>query len=231
MLEGFLTFENTVGLGVATYDVVPYFLKSAGPGEVNTWFCDSQIGDIEAEHGQLQIDTYSPDAVSGDFILDFDGGNWFAGSFDLTLPEFCEDCEVTITGGHWFGENLEEETRAWVGWRTGQMIDEGGFGVYSMNEDGGVWLELYPQGPIGTGVFEVPEGMDLYLNKLTDHGDEIECEAVSGELTITGYEEGVGMAGYFDQIVFEDEDGASYVVSGAFDVSFEMTRDRWSINF
>lgn len=99
-----------------------------------------------------------------------------------------------------------------------------------MNEDGGIWLEPYSQGPIGMGVFEVPEGMDLYLNKLTDHGEEIESEAVSGQLTITRYEKGVGMAGYFDQIAFEGEDGACRPRCEDRDIGAADSVTRWGLD-
>ena len=232
MLKGFLMFDNTAGLGTGTYEVVHWVLERAGPGEVNAEFCDSQIGDIEADYGQLQIDTYSSDAVSGEFTLHFEHGNWFSGSFDLRQPPFGPDSQVTLIGGHWFGVDLEPETCDGVNWSAGEEIEPGGFGVYFMDENGGIWLELYPATEMGTGTFNVPADMEIGVCKLTDQGDEIDSQALSGQLVITRYDEGIGMAGYFDSMVFEEDyNGATHVVSGAFDVSFEITGQRWTINF
>lgn len=241
VLEGFLWFKNTGGLEAGTYEVVRWFLDQAGPGEVNASFCDTRDdqnndedndNDFDAQSGELVIFSYSPDAVSGEFTLYFEDGNWFSGSFDLRQPPFGPDSQVTVTGGHWFGADLEPETCDGVNWSAGEEIEPGGFGVYFMDENGGIWLELYPATEMGTGTFNVPADMEIGLYKLTDYGDEIESVATSGQLVITRYEEGIGMAGFFDDMLFKDEDdGAMYVVSGAFDVSFEITGQRWTINF
>jgi hypothetical protein len=87
-----------------------------------------------------------------------------------------------------------------------------------MDEDLDVGLNLCPWfGRFAAGTFLVPDQVGVHVYRRFDDGSGFEAEAVSGTLVITGYEEGVGMEGHFENMMFPG--GA---LSGSFDVSFAL---------
>ncbi len=87
-----------------------------------------------------------------------------------------------------------------------------------MNEDLNVGLNLCSWfGPIIAGTYLVPDQIGVQVYQSFDDGSGIGGEAVSGTLVITSYEAGVGIAGYFENMMFPV--GA---LSGNFAVSFEL---------
>ena len=106
----------------------------------------------------------------------------------------------------------------------GRERDDGKIGVDYLDHNGGAELKLAPLGPITTGTFSVPGEMGLDLHAEWEEGDcgpefGFEGDAISGDLVITSYQAGVGIAGYFTDMVFPGG-----TLSGSFDVRFDLNR-------
>ena len=87
-----------------------------------------------------------------------------------------------------------------------------------MDEDLNVGLNMCPWfGPFTTGTFLVPDQIGVAVYRRFDDGSGFAADAVSGTLVITGYEEGVGIEGHFENLLFPE--GA---LTGSFDVSFAL---------
>lgn len=87
-----------------------------------------------------------------------------------------------------------------------------------MDEDREVGLSLCSWfGPLSTGSYLVPDQLGVQVNHWSDDAGEFSAEALSGTVVITSCEEGIGIDGYFESVVFPE--GA---LSGSFNVSFEL---------
>jgi hypothetical protein len=87
-----------------------------------------------------------------------------------------------------------------------------------MDEDLNVGLNLCSWfGPITTGTFLVPDQVGVQVYQRFDDESGFDAEATSGSLVITSYEEGVGIEGHFENMMFSE--GA---LSGNFNVSFAL---------
>ena len=87
-----------------------------------------------------------------------------------------------------------------------------------MDEDLNVGLTMCPWfGPFTAGTFLVPDQIGVTVYRRFDDGSGFAADAVSGTLVITGYEDGVGIEGHFENLLFPE--GA---LTGSFDVSFAL---------
>jgi hypothetical protein len=217
-LEGALTFINETGLLPGSYSVISMEGPDPGPTEVIGWFFEGWNMEHAVESGTLTLTQYDVSGVSGFFALEFGGGNYLNGNFDLSAPMYSGGV-VTITDGYWDGAPVMAETASGMIWNAGMEYDWGRCEVQYLNEDREVWLNLEPSfGPMEAGTFSVPDQVWVHVADQNDDGSEIEAEAVSGALVITSCQEGVGMAGYFEDMVF-----TGGTLSGSFEVSFQTT--------
>jgi hypothetical protein len=218
MLEGGFAFENNTGLATGTYSVISREGPDPGPTEVIGWFFENWQMDYPVEFGVLVINQYDPAYVAGTFSLQFEEGNYLNGYFELS-GAMHDAGVVGITAGFWNGETVAPETAGGMIWYAGMDQEWASCEIQSLNEDRDVWLVLSPQsGPLHAGTFSVPEQVWIGVSDQYDDGLEVEEEAESGTLVITSFQDNVGMAGYFDNMIF-----SGGTLSGSFDVSFQST--------
>jgi hypothetical protein len=220
-LEGGLTFENYTGLAPGTYSVLPREgVDDPGPTEVIGWFFEHWMEEYEVQAGTLDLTRYDANGVSGTFTLEFEEGNNLNGVFELNLPMYSNGT-VTITGGWWNGAPAPTGTTGGLMWSTGIEHKWGEWGVNYIDEDRDVSLTLMPwNGPMAAGTYSIPNEMWFRVEEQHDDENEnqYEGEAQSGTVVITSFQSDVGMAGYFEDLIFPEG-----TLSGGFDVSFLLT--------
>ena len=196
--------------------MVPTYQGDPGPNQVGVWFFyESWENGPSGESGTLTLTRNDSTGASGSFAVQFEEGYSLTGSFELNPPY---NGVVTITGGYWNEEEVPASTASGQVWHAGAEMDWGDCEIDYMDEDLNVGLNLYPwSGPIATGTFSVPDQLGVEVYQRFDDGSGFGTEATSGTLVITSYEEGVGIEGHFENMMFPE--GA---LSGSFDVSFEL---------
>jgi hypothetical protein len=223
-LQGFLKFENYTGLSTGTYSVLPREgSDDPGPTEVIGTFFEGSGGDSEdyqVEAGTLDLTRYDATGVSGTFTLGFEEGKNLSGFFELNQPMYSNGT-VTITGGWWNDAPVPAETTSGLMWSTEIEHKWGEWSVSYLDEDRDVSLTLMPwNGPMAAGTYSVPT--EMWVQVADQNEDEAENqyegEAQSGTVVITSFQNDVGMAGYFEDLIFPEG-----TLSGSFDVSFLTT--------
>jgi hypothetical protein len=168
------------------------------------------------ESGVLEIYQYDPIYVAGSFALQFEGGNYLNGHFELSGPMY--GGVVTITDGFMYGPVMPETAPGMI-WYAGMEHEWASSEIKYIDEDRDVGLNLSPHfGPMQVGTFSVPDQIWVNVNDFDDTGTDFESEAVSGTVVITSYQEDVGIAGHFENMMFPEG-----TLSGSFDVSFQTT--------
>jgi hypothetical protein len=218
-LQGHITFWSEALLPPGDYEVVGGWSSDFESGEVGaSWFFPDYEGEISAESGTLTLTRNDSSGASGHFDVQFEGGNSLSGSLELNQPTWGGGL-VSVDGGYWDGAEVTSETASGIFWNSGPQVDWGDCNIDYLDEDRKVWLDLGPMsGTFAAGTYLVPDQLSVSAGQRYDEGSEFEAEAESGTLVITRFEEGVGVAGYFENMVF-----AEGTLSGSFDVSFELT--------
>jgi hypothetical protein len=198
---GSLWFQTSSEISTMTYIVTeqdPY-----GDDEINATLM-SYYTEQPAFSGQVVVEVYDGTNLSGNFDLEFDGGNSFSADFNVAL----NTGSGTLTNCFWNGNPVSSamtfmEDKVWVSTP---------FEVYYVDHEKDVFLWMHVDGIVEIGKeYVLPDEAGLTMRWLDqgDGFDEVLIE-VPGTLTVTRYD-GSGVAGQID---------LGDTLSGSFDVSW-----------